>query len=136
MYEIEVNSNKDNLEKVLSFIEDCISSSDVSMKSKLQLELAIEEIFVNIVSYAYGDNEGEIKIHCDLQKNPLKIAIKFIDYGKPFNPLDVDTPDVSADIENRNIGGLGLFLVKKNVNDIYYEYNNKNILTIEKILTE
>lgn len=137
MYELEVDSNKTNLEKVLSFIEDCVSSLDVSIKAKFQLELAIEEIFVNIVSYAYGDKEGKIKIYCDVRENPLKIIIKFIDEGEPFNPLDVANPDVSADIESRNIGGLGLFLVKKNVDDIKYEYlNEKNNLAIEKFLSE
>ena len=97
------------------------------------MELIIEELFVNICNYAY-EKEGEIKIQYGLLEDPLRITMNFIDCGVKFNPLDKEAPDLTLEANQRDIGGLGLTIVRKNVDEIDYKYeNNQNILTIEKI---
>ena len=133
MKEIILKSNLDNLDSLLLKIEELLEDERISTKSKLQLELIIEELFLNICNYAY-ENEGEIKIQYELLEDPLKILMIFIDDGVEFNPLNKELPDLSLDVEQRDIGGLGLTIVRKNVDKIDYKYeNNQNILTIEKI---
>lgn len=134
MKEITVKSNSDNLSNIITILNENLEKYNISLKSKMQLELAIEEIFVNIVNYAYED-EDDVKIIFKINEDPLEITIRFIDNGISFNPLTVQQPDLELSSEEREIGGLGLFLVKKNVDDIYYEYkDNYNILTIKKVL--
>lgn len=132
MNEIILENKTENLNSLLLKIEEQLEDKRISIKSKLQLELIIEELFVNICSYAYKD-EGEIKIQYELLEEPLRINVKFIDNGVEFNPLETESPDLTLSAELRDIGGLGLTIVRKNVDKIDYEYeNNQNILTIEK----
>lgn len=133
MEEIILKSNIENLDLVLLKIEEFLEDKEISMKSKLKLELIIEELFVNICNYAY-EKEGEIKIQYGLLENPLRIIMNFIDEGVKFNPLDKEGPDLTLDADQRDIGGLGLTIVRKNADEIDYKYeNNQNILTVEKI---
>ena len=134
MEEIIIKADKSNLESILSKIEKSLSNYEISIKSKLQLEIAIEEIFVNISTYAYEDGIGDVRIEYFIDENPLSINIRFIDEGFEFNPLEVSSPDTSLSAEDRDIGGLGLVLVRKNIDSISYEYkDNQNILTIKKL---
>ena len=133
MKEIIVKSDINHLYDVLSEITGAIEHYILPKKFYLQLELAIEELFVNICNYAY-ENDGDILIQYSVEENPLRIIINFIDNGVMFNPLEKEPPDLTAGIEERKIGGLGLTLVRNHVDDIRYKYeNNQNILTIEKI---
>ena len=133
MNQIIVRSDKKNLNIVLSKINEALEKHNPPMKSRLQLEMAIEELFVNICSYAYPD-EGDIVIQYCVEDNSLKVIVNFIDNGIPFNPLEKEEPDLSLGVEEREIGGLGLTLVRKNVDSLDYKYeNNYNILTLEKI---
>jgi anti-sigma regulatory factor (Ser/Thr protein kinase) len=133
MEEITLKSNIENLDLLFLKIEEFLEDKGVSIKSKLKLELIIEELFVNICNYAY-EKEGEIKIQYGLLEDPLRIIINFIDGGVEFNPLDKEIPDLTLEANQRDIGGLGLTIVRKNVDEIDYKYeNNQNILTIEKI---
>ena len=135
MNKLTVPAKIENLQKVMDFLGDQLDSVDYVMKARLQLELSIEEAYVNIVNYAYGSAEGEVIIYCDVDESPLKVTMQFVDYGVPYNPLKNGDPDISLDAEEKEIGGLGIFLIKKNVDDISYEYcNGKNILTICKKL--
>lgn len=128
-----LESKKSNLEKVLFEIENILNNHEASIKLIFQIELIIEEIFVNIVEYAYED-VGEVTIKYGVCDNPLRFKIVFVDNGIKFNPLELDSPDTSLNIDERDIGGLGVFLVRKNVDNIDYKYeNNQNILTIEKL---
>lgn len=130
--ELVVEPINENLEKIFSFVGDTLKEFDISSKYKFQLELAIEEIFVNIVSYA---NAESIKVTSNVSEDPLMITIRFIDDGVQFNPLEKEDADVHLDLDEKPIGGLGLILVKNNVNEISYEYiDNKNALTIKKTL--
>jgi len=134
MNELTVYSNKDNLDKVFEFIEDTLDNSDISPKCKMQLELAAEEIFVNIVNYAY-DKDGEVTIRKEVLPDLNSISITFIDSGIEFNPLIKETPDLSLSADERPIGGLGILLIEKNVDSVSYEYlQDKNHLTIIKKL--
>lgn len=133
MKQIKVKSNKGNLDFVLSNVFEELEDYKPSMKYKLRLELIIEELFLNICNYAYED-EGDIIIQCLIEENPLRTIIIFIDDGIPFNPLEKEDSDLSLNADEREIGGLGLTIVRKNVDDLEYKYeNNQNILTFTKI---
>ncbi len=133
MKEIILESKIEDLNSLLLEIEELIEDKRISIKSKLQLELIIEELFVNICSYAY-EEVGEIKVQYELLEDPLRVVVTFIDEGIEFNPLDRTSPDLTLNAEQRDIGGLGLTIVRKNVDKIDYKYeDNQNILNIEKV---
>lgn len=133
MKEIELKSNLEDLDKLLENIEEFLEEKDIPMKSVLRLEQIIEELFVNICNYAY-ESEGDVKIQYQLLDNPLRIVMNFIDEGVRFNPLNKDTPDLTLNADEREIGGLGLTIVRKNADSIDYRYeNSQNILSIEKV---
>lgn len=135
MAQLEVTSDKDQLDKVMSFIHGCLGDLGVSETSMMQLELAVEEIFVNISNYAY-EGTGKVWIGCDVEKDTMSITITFKDSGAEFDPLSMPEPDTSAPALDRPIGGLGIFLVKRNVDGISYRRRDGyNILTIEKRLS-
>ena len=99
-----------------------------------KIELAIEEIFANIANYAYKDKTGKCTLKIQYE-DKRKVDFIFEDSGVPFNPLEKEEPDISKPLEEREIGGLGIFLTKKTMDDIQYKYeNNKNILTITKYI--
>ena len=133
--EIKVTALLENLQEVLSFVDAFVEEAGVSMKAQMQIDVAVEELFVNIASYAYAPGTGEatIKIGKDPENN--KVFITFIDSGKPYNPLEKDDPDITLSAEERGIGGLGIFMVKKSMDDMLYEYKDgQNIVTITKKL--
>lgn len=131
--EIMLGSDVGNLDVLLLKIDELLDDERISMRSKLQLELIIEELFVNICNYAY-ETEGKIIIQYGLFENPFRIVMKFIDWGIEFNPLDKEETDLTLDVDQRAIGGLGLTIVRKNVDKLDYRHeNNQNVLTIEKI---
>lgn len=130
--EKKFNANMDELDNVLKFINDEIKDIKDS-KLLTKFNLVVEEIFVNIVSYAYPDNDTNNNVTISINDNDDKTIITFIDSGKYFNPLIKDDPNISLNVDERPIGGLGIYLVKKMMDNVEYEYkDNKNILTIEK----
>ena len=135
LMQITIEATLQNLEKVNAFVEECLKEKDCSPKAKMQLELVIEEIFTNISNYAYGDGVGSVVIEGNLDVDTAKFMLKFKDRGIPYNPLEQPDPDIGLGLEDRPIGGLGIFLVKKNVDDISYaNEDGQNILTITKSL--
>ena len=101
----------------------------------LQIRLAVEEIFVNIASYAYDPSVGPAEVRCEVLEDPLRVIIQFLDGGKPFDPLAREDADISEDGLMMREGGLGILLVKETMDDVSYTYENgKNILTILKKL--
>ncbi|MCR5833514.1 MAG: ATP-binding protein [Selenomonadaceae bacterium] len=133
MEKITVEAKVDNLQDVISFATERLEEHDCSMKTIMQIELVLEEIFVNIASYAYKDGGGSATISLDFNHQPRAVEITFTDSGEPYNPLEQEDPDTTLDVDERGIGGLGIFLVKKNVDEITYKYeDNKNILSIKK----
>ncbi len=133
MDEITVSANIENLNEVLEFIRNSLQENNCELKTQMQIEVAVEEIFVNIANYAYNPDVGNTTIRCEISKDPLQVIIQFLDSGKQYNPLNLKTPDISLDADERQIGGLGVFMVKQNMDSIDYEYiDGKNILTIKK----
>ncbi len=105
------------------------------MRTMLQLRLAVEEVFVNIASYAYEQGEGEAEIRCEILEDPLRVWIQFLDSGRPFDPLAREDADTSEEALMAREGGLGILLVKTTMDDVQYSYEDgKNILTIIKKL--
>lgn len=135
MREIKVPAEIGQLDRVNGFIAEELAARDCSPKVQMQIALAVEEIFVNIASYAYHPAVGEATVRCSVGGDPLHIEITFLDGGTPYDPLQREDPDITLSAEERQIGGLGIFLVKKTMDDIRYEYKDgTNILTIRKML--
>ena len=103
------------------------------MKTKMQVHIAIDELFGNIAYYAYNPEIGIVTVRVEVTDNPLAVVITFIDNGIPYDPLAKVDPDVTLSLEERDVGGLGIYLVKKTMDDILYEYKDgQNILRIKK----
>ena len=135
MKELDITAVKDNLDTVMSFVDEQIEDIECSPKTQMQIDLAVEEIFINIASYAYNPETGNTTVRVEVDKEIPAVKITFIDHGVPYDPLAKADPDITLAAEDRRIGGLGIFLVKKNMDDIKYEYvNGSNILTIVKDL--
>lgn len=133
MKEITVKALNSNVDKVVDFVNLQLESFECNVKAQLQIDVAIDELFSNIANYAYEDIEGDATISVDFDSDTRIVSIMFTDSGIPYNPLDKDDPDVTLSAEEREIGGLGIFLVKKSMDTMEYEYkDNKNILTITK----
>jgi len=133
--EIEIKALTENLQELISFVDGHLEDMGVSMKAQMQIDIAVEELFVNIAHYAYAPDVGEAVISVAKDKEKNQISITFADSGKPYNPLEKLDPDVTLSAEERSIGGLGIFMVKKSMDDMHYEYKDgQNILTITKRL--
>ena len=133
MKKITVEAVIENLQEVIDFATEELEARDCPMKISMQIELVIEEIFVNIASYAYHPETGPATFCIEFEENPHAVLMTFIDSGKPYNPLEQTDPDTTLAIEERSVGGLGIFLVKKNVDEISYKYEGgKNILFMKK----
>ncbi len=135
MKTMRVPAEVNQLTTVNEFIGEELEKYGCSMAIQMQVELAVEEIFVNIANYAYHPELGEAEVDVDAGGDPPTITIRFLDHGKPFNPLEREDVDVTAAAESRSIGGLGILLVKKSMDDVEYSYEDgKNVLTIRKKL--
>ena len=101
----------------------------------MQIDIAIDELFGNIAHYAYHPEVGDATVRVEVQEDPLAVIITFIDGGVPYDPLAAADPDITLSAEERAIGGLGIFMVKKTMDEITYRYENgSNILSIRKNL--
>lgn len=133
MKELTVAATLENLAPVQEFIEGELEAAGCSMKTVMQISVAVEEIYVNIAHYAYHPVVGEATIRCQVGGDPLQVTIQFLDSGKPFDPLKKPDADITLSAEERDIGGLGILMVKKSMDAVDYAYENgKNILTIRK----
>lgn len=133
MKEIKLKASLDNMDDVLRFVEDELDRVGGTERLRIQMDVAVEEVFVNIASYAYGENSGDATVIVDFDEDPKAIRVTFIDSGIPYNPLEKEDPDITLSSEERQIGGLGIYMVKKSMDDVLYEYKDgQNILTIVK----
>lgn len=133
--ELVIEATADNLGNVLDFIGSHLEAADCPMKSKMQLDLAVEEIFINIANYAYAPEIGKATVRVEVSNDPVAVTITFVDRGVPYDPLKKEDPDVTLSAEDRQIGGLGIFLTKKIMDDVSYEYKDgQNVLTLKKTL--
>ncbi len=133
--EIELGADVKNLPSVVGFVESFLEKIDCPMKTLMQVNVAVDEIFTNISSYAYRSGSGDAKLRMELLKDPRAVLLTFTDNGIPYNPLAKEDPDVTLSADKRQIGGLGIFMAKKLMDDIEYEYRDgKNILRMKKNL--
>lgn len=131
MKEITLDATKENLDTVISFIDGYLDEFGCTVKNEMMLDLAVEEIYVNIAQYSYSKKVGKVTIRVSLSEDHSQINITFIDSGIPYNPLTKEDPDVTLSSEEREIGGLGIFLIKKYTDDVRYKFSEgKNHLTI------
>ena len=136
MKELDIPAQRENLSEVLKFIDVELEQLGCSMRLQTAIDVAVEEIFVNISSYAYDPEVGQATIRVDVSEDPLTIEIGFIDSGTPYDPLAQPDPNTKIPIRERKKGGLGIYMVKKSMDDISYEYKDgKNILTIKKMIS-
>ena len=140
----------DNLAEVLKTVDAQLDAEGCPLKIKLQIDIAVEELFVNIANYAYKPDTGDADIlietmdSCPIPEDAQKdmsesekkgkwLRVTLSDSGTPFNPLSKEDPDVTLPAQERRIGGLGIFMVKKSMDDVTYEYRDgHNILTLKK----
>ena len=135
MREMDIAATLENLDTVMAFVDQQLEEVGCSMKTQMQIDIAVEEVYVNIAHYAYNPEIGGVTIRVQIEEEPLEIILTFIDKGKPYDPLAKEDPDVTLAVEDRQIGGLGIFMVKKSMDNISYEYNEgRNILTLKKKL--
>lgn len=133
MRELTVKAVIENIGTVTEFVEEQLKILDCPLKAQMQIGIAIDEIFGNIAQYAYRSGVGEATVRVEVTEDPLSVIITFIDQGIPYDPLAKADPDVSLSAEEREIGGLGIYMVKKSMDEISYEYQEgQNILKIKK----
>lgn len=137
MREITVPARPEELNQVLAFVNEELSGRGCSPRDLMQIEIAVEELYINIASYAYEPGrEGTATIRCEAGGDPLQLIIQLLDQGRPYDPLEKPDPDISAGVQERQIGGLGIFMAKKIMDLISYSYKDgKNILTLKKKLS-
>ena len=134
MRELKIAALNENLPEVLKFIGESLENAGCKPADSTRIEVAVEEIFSNIANYAYNPMTGSATVSVELSENPLKIIISFSDNGKPYNPLAKEDPNVKLAVSERKRGGLGIFMTKKFMDNVAYEYKDgMNILTIEKL---
>lgn len=135
MKELIVEADRKNLNKVQAFIDEELEAVNCPMLTQTAIDIAVEELFVNIASYAYDTGIGTAVVQVTVNEEPLSVEITFIDNGRQYDPLSKADPDTTLSAGQRKKGGLGIFMVKNTMDDVIYEYKDgKNILTIKKKL--
>ncbi len=135
MKELTLAATVENIDVVTDFVNEQLEALDCPMKAQMQIDIAIDEIFSNIAHYAYDPKVGEATVRVEVVEEPLSVIITFIDGGVPYDPLTAADPDTTLSAEDRALGGLGIFMVKKSMDEITYRYENgSNILSIRKNL--
>lgn len=133
MKELTIDATIENVPAVTAFVDEQLEQLDCPMKTQIQVDVAIDELFGNIAHYTYNPEVGPATVRVEVTENPLAVVITFIDNGVPYDPLAKEDPDITLSAEEREIGGLGIYMVKKSMDDISYEYKDgKNILRIKK----
>ena len=132
MSELKLDALTENLDKAIAFVDEHLEEMGCDMRTQISIDVAVEEIFVNVAHYAYTPNVGDVKLIVE-SEDEKTIGITFIDSGIPFDPLAKPDPDVTLTLEERQVGGLGIFMVKKSMDKVTYERkDDKNILKIIK----
>ena len=135
MKELTIAATVENIDTVTEFVNEQLEALDCPVKAQMQINIAIDELFGNIAHYAYNPDVGEATVRVEVAEEPLSVIITFIDRGVPYDPLTAAAPDITLSAEEREIGGLGIFMVRKSMDEISYRYENgSNILSIRKKL--
>ena len=135
MKELTIAATIENIDVVTEFVNEQLEALDCPMRAQMQIDIAIDELFGNIAHYAYCPETGDATVRVEVVDDPLSVVITFIDRGVPYDPLSSADPDTTLSAEERAVGGLGIFMVKKSMDEIAYRYEDgKNILSIKKRL--
>ena len=133
MKELIIDATVENIKKVTEFVDEQLEKLECPIKAQIQIDIAIDELFGNIAHYAYHPELVSAAVRVEVTEKQLSVVITFIDNGTPYDPLAAREPDTTLSAEEREIGGLGIYMVKKSMDDISYEYREgKNILKIKK----
>ena len=133
MKELNLPAAVHNITQVTQFVNEELKRLRCPDKARRQIDIAIDELFGNIARYAYNPEVGDATVSIEVHDDPLSVEITFTDNGKAYDPLAKADPDVSLSAEEREIGGLGIYMVKKSMDSVIYEYRDgKNILKIRK----
>ena len=123
----------DMLSDILGFVDQTLENCECPMKIQTAVCVAIEEVFVNVAHYAYGEGEGDLTLGIGFDPQSRTLTFRMTDRGVPFDPLQKPDPDITLSAEDREIGGLGIFIAKKTMDSIAYVYENgENVLTMIK----
>lgn len=135
MKELTTDARVENIEAVTEFVNGLLRSFGCPLKVQMQLDVVIDEVVGNIAHYAYGTGSGPVTVRVERMEQPPAVLLTFIDRGTPYDPLAKQDPDTSLSAEERKIGGLGIYMVKKMTDAVSYEYRGgQNILTVTKNL--
>ena len=133
MKEITTEARIENIRVITDTVVGELETFGCRMKAQMQIELALDEMVTNVASYAYAPGTGNVTVQVDFEPETGMAAITLIDSGIPFNPLEKKDPDTSLPAEERGIGGLGIFLVKKNMDELSYErLDGRNVFRMKK----
>ncbi len=133
MKEWTFEASVDRIPWLTEQVDALLEGLDCPIKAQMQIDVAIDELLANIASYAYETGEGQVTVRFDFRPDDRTVALTFIDNGIPYDPLAKPDPDVALEVEKRGVGGLGIFLVKKTMDDmIYARRDGHNVLTICK----
>lgn len=133
MKQLCLEADVSNISRITDYINDYLDTFMCPVKIQTQIDIAVDELFGNIAKYAYKGGKGEVTVIIDIINDPSTVKITFIDSGIRYNPLAKEDPNIGISADDRKVGGLGIYMVKKIMDDVIYEYNNgKNILTIVK----
>ncbi|MBQ7202799.1 MAG: ATP-binding protein [Eubacterium sp.] len=132
---IKLPAQLDSIGKATNIMNEMLEEADCSPQVQMQLEIVLDELMSNVARYAYPSKDGDITVSIDVVENPKRVVIILADSGIPYNPLEREDPDITLSAEERKIGGLGIYIVKKYMDEITYTYqDNQNILTLVKRL--
>lgn len=135
MKELTIDATIENITQVTAFVDEQLEALGCPLKAQMQIDIAIDELFGNIAHYAYNPEIGPATVRVEVQQDPLAVVVSFIDNGIPYDPLAKEDPDVALSAEDREIGGLGIYMVKKSMDEITYEYKDgQNIIRIKKAI--
>lgn len=133
MKEMTLPAVVENIAQVTDFVNAQLEEIGCPMKAQVQIDIAIDELFGNIAQYAYNPETGPATVRVEVSDAPISVTITFMDHGVPYDPLQKEDPDITLSAEERGNGGLGIFMVKKTMDEITYEYKDgQNILRIRK----
>ena len=133
VFEHKTEAKLENLSGIIDFMIVSLKMLGVDDHSTFDIQLAVDEISVNIIKYAYGETGGSILTACHRDGNAIFITI--MDDGRPFDPTRIPSPDLGSDLEQRKVGGLGVYLAKKVMDSVIYSYENgQNVLTMKKFI--
>ena len=123
------------IEPATDFMNDILESAGCPMRTRMKLDIALDELMSNVAQYAYAPGTGDVTVSVEVVEEPKRAVVTLTDSGVPYDPLQKEDPDVTLSAEERGIGGLGIYIVKQSMDGMTYEYRDgQNVLTIVKAI--